>query len=111
MRSHGLRPAQRGVGWHHYDTERGVTKRIGQYDKPAGGWDSLLSSLKAVQHEGIVARGGRTMLRANQPEGFDCPGCAWPEPREVDGGRRRAAEFCENGANRRLSPGLTTRRV
>jgi molybdopterin-dependent oxidoreductase alpha subunit len=40
---------------------------------------------------------GRTfnaLSRVNQPEGFDCPGCAWPEPE----GHRNAAEFCENGA-------------
>ena len=31
----------------------------------------------------------------NQPDGFDCPGCAWPEP---PAGERPAIEFCENGA-------------
>ncbi len=31
----------------------------------------------------------------NQPDGFDCPGCAWPEP---PAGERSAIEFCENGA-------------
>ncbi|MDN3353310.1 FdhF/YdeP family oxidoreductase [Actinomadura sp. DC4] len=35
----------------------------------------------------------RTLLRVNQKNGFDCPGCAWPE-----GDRRHVAEFCENGA-------------
>jgi molybdopterin-dependent oxidoreductase alpha subunit len=30
----------------------------------------------------------------NQPNGFDCPGCAWPEARE----HRSSFEFCENGA-------------
>src|SRR3569833_3990724 len=29
----------------------------------------------------------------NQQEGFDCPGCAWPEPTKRD-----TFEFCENGA-------------
>ena len=29
----------------------------------------------------------------NQAGGFDCPGCAWPDPRE-----RAATEFCESGA-------------
>jgi molybdopterin-dependent oxidoreductase alpha subunit len=33
------------------------------------------------------------MLRVNQEDGVDCPGCAWPEPV-----RRTLAEFCENGA-------------
>jgi molybdopterin-dependent oxidoreductase alpha subunit len=29
----------------------------------------------------------------NQPEGFDCPGCAWPDPKHTS-----SFEFCENGA-------------
>ncbi len=39
-----------------------------------------------------VVRGTRTLLRINQKDGFDCPGCAWP-----DGDKRHVAEFCENG--------------
>ncbi|WP_138444034.1 FdhF/YdeP family oxidoreductase [Sinomonas susongensis] len=42
-----------------------------------------------------VARTVRSMLRVNQRDGFDCPGCAWPES-ITD--RRKPAEFCENGA-------------
>ncbi|MBC7978668.1 MAG: FdhF/YdeP family oxidoreductase, partial [Myxococcales bacterium] len=34
-------------------------------------------------------------LAMNQPEGFDCPGCAWPEPAAE---HRARFEFCENGA-------------
>ncbi len=40
-----------------------------------------------------VRRTARTLLRLNQPDGFDCPGCAWPDPSHA-----KAAEFCENGA-------------
>jgi len=40
-----------------------------------------------------VARTARTLARVNQVDGFDCPGCAWPEPEH-----RHHAEFCENGA-------------
>jgi anaerobic selenocysteine-containing dehydrogenase len=29
----------------------------------------------------------------NQPDGFDCPGCAWPDPKHTS-----SFEFCENGA-------------
>jgi len=42
-----------------------------------------------------VARTGRTLARLNQADGFDCMGCAWPDP---DPDRRSFAEFCENGA-------------
>ncbi|MBF4996387.1 FdhF/YdeP family oxidoreductase [Nocardia sp. BSTN01] len=48
---------------------------------------------RAVEEMGIV-RTARTLARVNQRHGFDCPGCAWPEPT----GPRRPAEFCENGA-------------
>ncbi|MBF6273569.1 MULTISPECIES: FdhF/YdeP family oxidoreductase [Nocardia] len=48
---------------------------------------------RAVEEMGIV-RTARTLIRVNQRHGFDCPGCAWPEPT----GHRRPAEFCENGA-------------
>jgi len=35
----------------------------------------------------------QSLLRVNQKDGFDCPGCAWPEE-----DKRHIAEFCENGA-------------
>ena len=38
------------------------------------------------------ARAARTLARVNQKDGFDCPGCAWPES-----DHRHVAEFCENG--------------
>lgn len=51
-------------------------KSIKPYDKPAGGWDSLKRSWQALRDEGIVMRGAKALLRTNQNEGFDCPGCA-----------------------------------
>ena len=42
-----------------------------------------------------VTRTARTLLRLNQVHGFDCQGCAWPDP---DPEHRHTAEFCENGA-------------
>jgi molybdopterin-dependent oxidoreductase alpha subunit len=69
-----------------------MAKRIGRYDKAAGGWDALLSSLAHLREQDIVAKGARTLLRTNQPDGFDCPGCAWP-----DRNPHSSFEFCENG--------------
>jgi molybdopterin-dependent oxidoreductase alpha subunit len=66
---------------------------IEQYDHPAGGWDALKAVAKTLVHQQIVAQGSRTLLKANQPEGFDCPGCAWPDPKHTS-----SFEFCENGA-------------
>ena len=59
---------------------------------------------------GPLQAGTLTLRLLNQRDGFDCPGCAWPEPREVDGGKRRAAEFCENGA-KAVAEEATTRRL
>jgi molybdopterin-dependent oxidoreductase alpha subunit len=46
----------------------------------------------ARRHTGLT-RALRVLGRVNQSHGFDCPGCAWPDPEE-----RSFAEFCENGA-------------
>ena len=35
----------------------------------------------------------KTLKMVNQKDGFDCPGCAWPDPEH-----RSPFEFCENGA-------------
>ena len=35
-----------------------------------------------------------TLARMNQKEGFDCAGCAWPDPEKPS----KIAEYCENGA-------------
>ncbi|TBY08197.1 FdhF/YdeP family oxidoreductase [Rhizobium laguerreae] len=66
---------------------------IRPYDHPAGGWDALKAVAKTLARQQIVAQGSRTLLKANQPEGFDCPGCAWPDPKHTS-----SFEFCENGA-------------
>ncbi|MDQ2921043.1 MAG: FdhF/YdeP family oxidoreductase, partial [Acidobacteriota bacterium] len=53
-----------------------------------------------------VGRGLRTLLKLNQKDGFDCPGCAWPEPDDD----RSHAEFCENGA-KHVADEATTKRI
>jgi molybdopterin-dependent oxidoreductase alpha subunit len=40
-------------------------------------------------------RGLKALKHLNQKKGYDCPGCAWPDP---DDDRSRIAEYCENGA-------------
>ena len=61
----------------------------------AAGPEAVAVSLKrAVEHMGPV-RSARALLRLNQVDGFDCQGCAWPDP---DPDHRHTAEFCENGA-------------
>jgi len=58
----------------------------------AAGVPAVLRSLAMLNEQVGVVRGARTLLRLNQKHGFDCPGCAWPDP-----DTRKTAEFCENG--------------
>jgi molybdopterin-dependent oxidoreductase alpha subunit len=74
--------------------------------KVAGGVPSIIATAKTTWNEMGVARGVRTLLKLNQQAGFDCPGCAWPEP----DGERSHVEFCENGA-KHVADEATTRRV
>jgi molybdopterin-dependent oxidoreductase alpha subunit len=60
--------------------------------KPAGGWAALKSSAAHLLRNGIPFKGTKTLLNVNQPEGFDCPGCAWGDPKHTS-----SFEFCENG--------------
>ncbi len=62
------------------------------YTGPAGGWGSLKAGIGHVLHQGGVLGAASALLRVNQPDGFDCPGCAWPEPANAG-----MLEFCENG--------------
>lgn len=64
---------------------------------------SVVSNLSAKT--GLLS-GATTLLRMNQPGGFDCPGCAWPE----EGEHRKRFEFCENGA-KAFADEATRRRV
>jgi molybdopterin-dependent oxidoreductase alpha subunit len=79
--------------------------RFEPYDSPAGGWGALRATAKALREQSIVLKGGRALLSMNQPDGFDCPGCAWPDPKHTS-----SFEFCENGA-KAVAFELTSRRV
>ncbi len=60
---------------------------------------------QAVSQMGVT-RTVRTLTRINQPGGFDCMSCAWPDP---DPGQRHSAEFCENGAKAVAEEGTKAR--
>jgi molybdopterin-dependent oxidoreductase alpha subunit len=66
---------------------------IRRYDKPAGGWGALRATAKAVREQMDVTEAPLTLLRTNKPDGFDCPGCAWPDKEHTS-----TFQFCENGA-------------
>ena len=63
--------------------------------RAAGGLGALKATLTHLQRDSGLARGIKGLLQMNQEGGFDCPGCAWPEPKA---GERARFEFCENGA-------------
>ncbi|HEY1394432.1 MAG TPA: FdhF/YdeP family oxidoreductase [Methylibium sp.] len=67
-------------------------EKIELYPYPAGGWGALRSVARQLMQQGIPAKGAKTMLSANRPDGFDCPGCAWPDRNHAS-----SFEFCENG--------------
>ena len=59
----------------------------------AGGFGAIRATTRHLRRETGLLRGAMALLQMNQPDGFDCPGCAWPEP-----AHRGHVEFCENGA-------------
>ncbi|WP_062211296.1 FdhF/YdeP family oxidoreductase [Streptomyces sp. NBRC 109706] len=71
----------------------------------AAGLPAVAHSLRLAHRQMGARRTALTLLRVNQPTGFDCPGCAWPEP-----DRPHRAEFCENGA-KAVAEEATLRRV
>lgn len=80
--------------------------QIKPLSKAAGGIPSIVATAKTVWGEMGIGRGVRTLLKLNQKDGFDCPGCAWPEPDD----ERSHAEFCENGA-KHVADEATTKRI
>jgi len=102
------------AGAHEQHHHRGQETRMKQekiefYKGPAGGWGALNSVKNALLRQDIPVKGAKTLLSANQPDGFDCPGCAWPDRNHAS-----TFEFCENGVKavaaeataRRAGPGL-----
>ncbi len=77
--------------------------------KPANYAAGLPAVKVAVQHalrEMGVVKSFRALNQMNQKEGFDCPGCAWPDPEKPS----KLGEYCENGV-KALSEEATHKRV
>jgi molybdopterin-dependent oxidoreductase alpha subunit len=66
---------------------------VGDYKGAAAGWGALKAVADALRSQMAVVKETRGLLNMNQPHGFDCPGCAWPDPKHTS-----SFEFCENGA-------------
>jgi molybdopterin-dependent oxidoreductase alpha subunit len=81
--------------------------KIKPYSRPAGGWDSIAATMHVLMDQRTLVKGTRSLFRMNQPDGFKCPGCAWPDPDPAD---RAPLIFCENGA-KALAWETTAKRV
>jgi molybdopterin-dependent oxidoreductase alpha subunit len=66
---------------------------VGDYEGAAAGWGALKAVADALRGQMAIIKETRGLLSMNQPHGFDCPGCAWPDPKHTS-----SFEFCENGA-------------
>jgi molybdopterin-dependent oxidoreductase alpha subunit len=79
-----------------------------QIDRPEP-FAAGLAAIAVTARDGLAQMGVRRTIQAlrrvNQVDGFDCPGCAWPEA-----GDRGHLEFCENGA-KAVAEEATLRRV
>jgi len=63
--------------------------------KSSVGYKAVASALTHINKEVGMIKGIGLLEKLNQTYGFDCPGCAWPDPDEK---RSFLAEYCENGA-------------
>lgn len=72
----------------------------------AAGTKAVTVALKHAFKEMGVVKSVKGLAQMNQKEGFDCPGCAWPDPDKPS----KIAEYCENGA-KALAEEATNKKV
>lgn len=80
--------------------------KIGERVEVAAGVEAITQTLEYTLEEPGAIRGTAALYRLNQFDGYDCPGCAWPDPDE----HRSANEYCENGA-KAIAEETTSKRV
>ena len=61
----------------------------------AAGFTAIKSAITQIKDKVGLKKGIGLLANLNQKNGFDCPGCAWPDPDEK---RAFLSEYCENGA-------------
>ena len=71
----------------------------------AAGIPAIISTTKYGLGNMGVLGSIKNLARVNDFNGFDCPGCAWPDPDK----HRSFAEFCENGAKAVADEGTRNR--
>ncbi|UTW66167.1 FdhF/YdeP family oxidoreductase [bacterium SCSIO 12643] len=81
--------------------------KSGEMESTAAGVKAVTSAVKHVLDEMALPRALKVLNKMNQKNGFDCSGCAWPDP---DGHRSGLGEYCENGA-KAIAEEATTKKV
>ena len=76
------------------DSKSSIKVKVLSPKEWAAGVPAVVSAYKNVSAKVGPIKGTKLLADLNQIEGFDCPGCAWPDPL----GERSTFEFCENGA-------------
>jgi hypothetical protein len=74
--------------------EQNRTNGIAPYGGAAGGWGALKAVADAIRGQMSVKQDVIALFKVNQPQGFDCPGCAWPDPQHAS-----SFEFCDQQAH------------
>jgi molybdopterin-dependent oxidoreductase alpha subunit len=77
------------------ELDGGPTTTVTGPQRWATGAPAIASSITRSVGAMGARRAAIALTVINQPSGFDCPGCAWPEPPP---GQRHRVEFCESGA-------------
>ncbi len=67
---------------------------LNQPKKNSVGFPAIASAIGHAFRYMSLGPAVKTMFKVNQKGGFDCPGCAWPDP---DDDRSPFGEYCENG--------------
>ncbi len=94
-----------GIGLSHDPVDDGPLS-INPPQVVAGGPGAVFSSLKIGLREMGIKTALKTLAAVNQKTGFDCPGCAWPDPEN----HRSMVEFCENGV-KAVAEEATSKRI
>ncbi len=81
--------------------------QLGKQAQKAAGFTAIVESMKHVYEEMNLIDGVKALNQMNQKGGFDCAGCAWPDPDEK---RSVLGEYCENGV-KALAEEATEKRV
>ena len=81
--------------------------KIGKPKTVAAGIPGVLAAAKHMLMEMVPFRAFKALSKLNQKDGYDCPGCAWPDP---DDERSALTEYCENGA-KAIAEEATTKKL